>query len=127
MHELSVATAVLNTALKHADGRRVTLVSVEVGALRQVVPESLRFYWAIVARDTACEGASLELVEVDARLRCRDCHREWSPDLPVFRCPDCAGAEVEVSAGEQLSVDHIEVAAPSATTTETEAACTAPR
>jgi hydrogenase nickel incorporation protein HypA/HybF len=120
MHELSVASAVLNTAIKHADGRRVKLVSVQAGALRQVVPESLRFYWEIVARDTACEGAALELVEVAARLRCRDCDRRWSPELPVFRCPGCGGAGVEVAAGEELSVDYIEVE-------EEEAACTAPR
>jgi hydrogenase nickel incorporation protein HypA/HybF len=118
MHELSVATAVLNTALKHADGRRVTHVCVQTGALRQVVPESLRFYWEIVARDTACEDASLELVEVQAQLRCRDCDREWSPELPVFRCAGCGGADVEVAAGEELSVDYIEVE---------EVACTAPR
>ena len=120
MHELSVATAVLNTAIKHADGRRVTLVSVQVGALRQVVPESLRFYWGIVARDTACEGAALELESVAARLRCRDCRREWSPELPLFRCPDCDGSDVEVAAGEELSVDYIEVE-------QAEVACTAPR
>ena len=63
MHELSVASAVLNTAVKHADGRRVKNVCVQTGALRQVVPESLRFYWEIVARDTECEGATLELLE----------------------------------------------------------------
>ena len=120
MHELSVASAVLNTAVKHADGRRVKHVCVHTGALRQVVPESLRFYWEIVARDTECEGATLELVEVAARLHCRDCDREWSPELPVFRCPGCGGSDVEVAAGEELSVDYIEVE-------ETEAACTAPR
>jgi hydrogenase nickel incorporation protein HypA/HybF len=120
MHELSVASAVLNTAVKHADGRRVKHVCVETGALRQVVPESLRFYGEIVARGTECEGASLELVEVQARLRCRGCDHEWSPELPVFRCPGCGDADVEVAAGEELSVDYIEVE-------EEQAACTAPR
>jgi hydrogenase nickel incorporation protein HypA/HybF len=120
MHELSVASAVLNTAVKHADGRRVTNVCVQTGALRQVVPESLRFYWEIVARDTECEGATLELQEIEAVLRCRGCARDWSPDLPLFRCPDCGGSDVEVAAGEELSVDYIEVE-------QTEAACTAPR
>jgi hydrogenase nickel incorporation protein HypA/HybF len=119
VHELSVASAVLNTAVKHADGRRVTNVCVQTGALRQVVPESLRFYWEIVARDTACEGATLEVVEVQARLRCRACDRGWSPELPVFRCPDCGASDVEVAAGEELSVDYIEVE-------QREAACTAP-
>ena len=57
MHELSIASAVLNTALKHADDRKVTVVRLRAGTMRQVVPDSLLFYWDIVARDTACEGA----------------------------------------------------------------------
>jgi hydrogenase nickel incorporation protein HypA/HybF len=120
MHELSVATAVLNTALKHARGRPVTVVAVQAGALRQVVPESLRFYWQIVARDTDCERARLELTEVEARLRCSGCGHEWSLEVPVFRCGVCGGADVEVASGDELCVDYIEV-------DEMEAACTAPR
>jgi hydrogenase nickel incorporation protein HypA/HybF len=120
MHELSVATAVVNTACKHADERRVTLVSLRVGKLRQVVPASLSFYWEIVARDTICEGARLELIEIDPRLLCRTCTREWEPLYPAFRCPDCASADVEVVAGEELEVDYIEVE-------DKEAACTGPR
>ena len=120
MHELSIASAVLNTAVKHAHGRRVTLVAVQAGALRQVVPASLEFYWDIVARDTDCEGAVLELTEVGALLRCGGCGHEWSPDVPVFRCGVCGAGDVEVAAGEELCVEYIEVE-------ETEAACIAPR
>ncbi|HEY2260433.1 MAG TPA: hydrogenase maturation nickel metallochaperone HypA [Solirubrobacteraceae bacterium] len=120
MHELSVATAVLNTALKHSGRRPVSAVSLRVGRMRQVIPESLRFYFEIVARDTACEGAALSLEEIETELGCGDCGRRWSPQLPAFRCPDCGSAEVEVLAGEELEVDYIEVE-------ELETACTAPR
>jgi hydrogenase nickel incorporation protein HypA/HybF len=120
MHELSIATAVLNTALKHADDRRVTVVNVRVGRLRQVVPESLRFYFEIVARDTACEGAVLELVEHDARLHCTGCDREWAPEIPAFRCSDCGSGDVQITGGNELEVDYIEVE-------EQETACTGPR
>ena len=119
MHELSVATAILNTALKHADGRRVSGVSMRAGAMRQVVPDSLRFYWEIVARDTACEGAELEVVDIATELRCAACECRWSPQIPAFRCPECGSAEVLVLAGEELEVDYIEVE-------EREAACIAP-
>jgi hydrogenase nickel incorporation protein HypA/HybF len=109
MHELSVASAVLNTATKHADDRPVTVVSLRVGRLRQVVPASLLFYFEIVARDTVCEGARLELAEIEARLGCSACGREWQPMIPAFRCPDCASADVKVIAGDELEVDYIEV------------------
>ncbi len=123
MHELSVATAVLDTALKHAGGRPVSEVGVRVGALRQVVPESLRFYFEIVARESPCEGAGLTLTEVEARLRCRRCGQEWAPQWVQFRCPECAAGDVEVLAGEELLVDYIEVEESQAK----EAECIAPR
>ena len=120
MHELSIATAVVNTACKHADGRPVSVVSMRVGRLRQVVPASLRFYFEIVARDTVCEGAVLDLTEIDLVLRCAHCNCGWSPDLPVFRCPECGGADVAIESGEELEVDYIEVS-------EREAQCIGPR
>lgn len=109
MHELSIATAVLNTALKHAEDRPVSVVSMRVGSLRQVVPDSLRFYFEIVARDTACEHARLELVEIAAAARCGSCATEWELADPVFRCPQCSSADVMIVAGEELQVDYIEV------------------
>ena len=109
MHELSCASAVLNTAVKHAEDRPVSVVSLRVGRLRQVVPDSLRFYFEIVARDTVCDHAELRIVEIEASLRCSDCGREWQPSIPAFRCPDCGAADVAVTAGEELEVDYIEV------------------
>jgi hydrogenase nickel incorporation protein HypA/HybF len=120
MHELSIATAVLNTACKHAEGRPVTAVNMRVGRLRQVVPDSLAFYWEIVARDTECDGARLELTEIELELRCCECMTSWSPELPVFRCPGCGSADVSIEAGEELEVDYIEVE-------EKEAQCIGPR
>jgi hydrogenase nickel incorporation protein HypA/HybF len=109
MHELSVAGAVLDTAIRHAGERPVDVVALRVGSLRQVVPDSLRFYWEIVARDTICDGARLQLTEVAARLRCEGCGYEWEPDIPAFRCPTCARSEVTVAAGGELEVEYIEV------------------
>jgi hydrogenase nickel incorporation protein HypA/HybF len=117
MHELSVSAAVVDTAVRHAAGRRVTGVHLRVGTLRQVVPDSLAFYFEIVSRDTVCEGAVLEQEIVRARLRCSDCETEWATEIPAFRCPGCAGSAVTVVAGDELEVESIDV--------ETEAPCIA--
>lgn len=117
MHELSIGSAVVDTAIRHAGGRRVTVVRVRVGRLRQVVPDSLAFYFGVVARETICEGARLEQELVAARLRCRACSREWAVEAPAFRCPACAGGDVEVLSGEELEVESIEL--------EVESECTA--
>jgi hydrogenase nickel incorporation protein HypA/HybF len=121
MHELSLSSAVLETALRHADGRKVNQVDVTVGALRQVVPSSLEFYWEIVARETLCEGARLALEHVEARVGCRACAEEWTLDVPVFRCPACGGSDVRVITGEEFFVESIDVQ------DREEAECIAPR
>ena len=118
MHELSVSAAVVDTAVRHAAGRRVTSVHLRVGALRQVVPDSLAFYFEIVARDTVCEGAVLEQELIAARLRCESCETEWDADAPAFRCPACAGGAVAVVRGDELEVESIDVE-------QQEPACTA--
>jgi hydrogenase nickel incorporation protein HypA/HybF len=89
--------------------------------MRQVVPDSLGFYFEIVTLGTLCEGAVLEQELIKALLRCEGCRREWSPELPMFRCPDCGGGAVETVAGNEFEIDSIVVE-------ETEEAeCIAPR
>ena len=118
MHELSLSAAIVDTVERHAEGRRVTAVNMTVGALRQVVPDSLEFHFELVARGTVCEGAQLRQELVPARVACRGCQAEWDLEEPVFVCGSC-GEVGEVVGGEEFMVDSIEV--------EEEAACTAPR
>ena len=109
MHELSLSSAIVNTVAKHAEGRTVTVVTLRVGRLRQVVPDTLEFYFEFVARGTVCEGARLEQELIDARLRCDGCGNEWAIEIPAFRCPACAGADVAIAAGNEFEVESIEV------------------
>ncbi len=108
MHELAISRSVLDTALAHAEGRTVVRVDMTVGALRQVVPDSLAFYFEIISHGTSCEGAQLRAHVAQARLRCA-CANEWELEQPSFRCPRCAGAQVTVLSGDELTVDWIEV------------------
>jgi len=118
MHELSLSSAIVNTVVKHAADRRVAVVNLRVGRLRQVVPDTLEFYFEFVARDSVCEGARLNQEVVEARLRCNPCGLEWGIELPAFRCPTCGGSDVVVASGNEFEVDSIEIE---------EAECIAPR
>jgi hydrogenase nickel incorporation protein HypA/HybF len=93
-------------------------VSLRVGRLRQVVPDTLEFYFGFVADGTVCGGARLEQEVVPAVLRCRSCEQQWEIDFPVFRCGGCGGADVDVLSGEEFEVESIEIE---------EDACIAPR
>jgi hydrogenase nickel incorporation protein HypA/HybF len=109
VHELALSSAIVNTVAKHAAGRRVTEVNLRVGRLRQVIPDTLEFYFEFVARDTVCEGAQLEQQVIDPWLRCEPCGREWEIEIPAFRCPSCGGSQVVVARGDEFEVESIEV------------------
>jgi hydrogenase nickel incorporation protein HypA/HybF len=109
MHELSLSGAVVNTVVKHAGGRPVSVVNLRVGQLRQVVPDTLEFYFEFVARGSVCEDARLAIEVVEATLRCEACEREWTIEIPAFRCPTCGGSDVVVASGEEFEVESIEL------------------
>jgi hydrogenase nickel incorporation protein HypA/HybF len=108
MHELGLGRAIVDGAVRFADGHRVVKVAVTIGVLRHTTPESIAQHFEIAARGTLCEGAVLEPRFAPARLRCA-CGEEWEAEGPPFICPRCGGGETTVLGGEELSVDSIEV------------------
>jgi len=63
MHELSITRNVVAICAEHAAGVRVTRVTLEIGKMTAVLPDSLRFCFDICARGTTLEGAALEILE----------------------------------------------------------------
>jgi hydrogenase nickel incorporation protein HypA/HybF len=112
VHELAIAGRVVEIAARHADGRRVTKVHLKVGHLRQVVPSALFFSFGLVAQGTAVEGAELALQEVPATGRCRTCDAESRLKRFPLQCGACGGCELEITQGEELYVESLEMEEP---------------
>ena len=110
MHELSLCHAIAGVVKTHAAGRRVDVVRLRVGALRQVVPDTLSFCWTLVRDGEDMPGAELELELVAARVNCRGCgqHSEIESRWSVC-CPRCDSADVEVLTGEEFLVTSVDV------------------
>jgi hydrogenase nickel incorporation protein HypA/HybF len=109
MHELSICTSVAAIVAEHADGRPVTRVHLDVGHLRQVVPDTLRYSWQIIATDPPLAGSELVINHIPAVLSCRACGAETTIELPVFRC-SCGSTDTEVLSGRELLVASLELA-----------------
>ena len=86
------------------------MVRVRIGALRQVVPESLSFCWTLLRESEDMPDAELELECVTAEVKCRACARQseitsaWS-----IWCPQCDSCEVEVLRGNEFLVTSLDV------------------
>ena len=109
MHELSIAEAVVAVVERHARGRRVARVELRVGHLRQVVPSALSFAFELTTHGTVAEGAELVMEHVEAGGRCQACGADTPlPELPLV-CRECGSIDVEVTRGEELLVDSLEL------------------
>ena len=109
MHELAIADAIVGIVSRHAEGRRVAAVEVQVGHLRQVVPDALTFAFGLVAEGTCADGAELRLEEVPAATRCRACAAETEQTGWPMCCAACGSLDVRVVRGEELLVTCVEV------------------
>jgi hydrogenase nickel incorporation protein HypA/HybF len=107
MHELSICTSIAKLVEQHAEGRPVERVFLDVGHLRQVVPETLRYSWEIVVADTDLAGSALVIDHIPAVIACRACGAETTITAPVFRC-GCGSTDVDVTSGRELLIRSLE-------------------
>jgi len=74
MHELSIATDLVNTALRTArenNAKKVLAVTIEAGELAMVNPEQLEFMFDILVEDNMMKGAKLKIETVPAAASAR--------------------------------------------------------
>jgi hydrogenase nickel incorporation protein HypA/HybF len=110
VHELSLCEAIADVVKPYADGRHVDVVRVRIGALRQVVPDSLSFCWTLVRDYEDMPDAELELEVVTAEVRCRSCgHLSTISSRWSLLCPECESADVEVLRGDEFLVTSLDV------------------
>jgi hydrogenase nickel incorporation protein HypA/HybF len=117
VHELGIARSLVEVAVAAMTERRIarpaTSLRVEVGRFTSVVPDSLRFYFEILSRDSLLDGAELIIETIPLRIRCPACSLEAQLDLPSLLCATCDGI-VEVVSGRGLRLVSIDVSAEAA-------------
>jgi hydrogenase nickel incorporation protein HypA/HybF len=113
MHELSIAQSILEIVQQYVpeprDAAQVRAVRVRVGRMSGIVPETLEFCFTAITHDTPLESARLDLEVVPIRCRCVSCDVSFEAEPPVYLCPKCASAHVEVLSGGELQVIHLEL------------------
>ena len=113
MHEMGIAMQIVDiaTASIPADmqGAKIQRVNLQVGKLAAVVPDSLRFCFDLVVKDTPLEGSELAIEEKPVVARCRECGNEWTITEPVFTCSACRSGSIDILSGRELDITSIEI------------------
>lgn len=109
MHELALCNAIADTVTTYAAGRPVSCVRVRIGAYRQVVPDTLAFYWEMQIAGSDLAQCELSVETVLAVVSCRTCRADTTLTDPFLLCGECDGADVELVAGEEFSIESIDV------------------
>ena len=107
MHEMSIASQLLQQVLSSLTGHDVTRVDeveVKIGLLRQIVPEALQTAWEAVAEGSAAQGAVLKIVEVAPTAKCCLCGRTFDVTVDDFTCGQCEAADIEIVAGNDIDL-----------------------
>jgi hydrogenase nickel incorporation protein HypA/HybF len=108
MHELTLTQSIVEAVTAHAHGRRVRRVTLEVGRLTCVMPSALQFCFEVAALGTVLEGACLEIIEIDAQVRCRSCGDTFRQEECGEPCC-CGASDFTLISGQELRIKQYEV------------------
>jgi hydrogenase nickel incorporation protein HypA/HybF len=113
MHELPATQGILTVALdaaRDAGAQRISAIDVVVGELSSFVDDSVQFYFDVLSRSTAAEGAALRVRRVPGQALCADCGATYSVIPPLSAtCDRCGSLTISVSGGREFFIESIEV------------------
>ncbi len=112
MHEMGIASSVVDIVLQHVTDAQAPLVRrvcVRVGELAGVQTESLAFCFEAIVAGTPLAGAALIVETVPAVRACRGCGERFGDSSFLAACPACGSAEVPFVSGSELTVSELEL------------------
>ncbi|MBI2739004.1 MAG: hydrogenase maturation nickel metallochaperone HypA [Rhodospirillales bacterium] len=112
MHELSICQALLDEVSRVArqhGAERVLSVTVRVGPLSGVDSGLLTRAFKVARQGTVASGARLCIDRAAVMLECRQCGRCTTGRTGRFRCGFCGARDVDVTAGEELVLQTLEL------------------
>jgi hydrogenase nickel incorporation protein HypA/HybF len=112
MHEMALTESIVEIVAEAARKQgfaRVRVVRLQVGAMAHVEPEALRFCFDAVSRGTVAEGADLDIVRSPGEGWCLDCGKIVPLAERFGACPECGRRHVQMTAGDELRIEELEV------------------
>jgi hydrogenase nickel incorporation protein HypA/HybF len=109
VHELGIAQEIIDICARRSGGARVKRVALEIGQHALILPDSIRFCFDLCSEGTLVEGATLEILHVPGRARCRECGSLLALEQPFATCP-CGSSDMQWLSGDEIKIKEMEVA-----------------
>jgi hydrogenase nickel incorporation protein HypA/HybF len=112
MHELGITQSIIEICEDNARRNKAQIirsVTVDIGELSGVVPDSVEFCFEACSKGTLLEGAKLVINRIPALGRCMECHKECPLELTTFTCPSCSSPALQRIQGDELRVKEMEI------------------
>ena len=112
MHEYSIAQSIMQIVLAEAEkakARKVVKVSLKIGDLTGIFPDSISFCLELLSKGTIAESATLTIENVPVRGYCPHCDKDFLIEDNQYFCQHCKNPTIELTSGRELQIDHLEV------------------
>ncbi len=112
MHELSVTEGLLSIVNEEAKKRgvkKVTGINLVIGELASIIDDSVQFYFDILSKGTASDGAVLFFKRIAAEYTCTECNHVFVKKSYSYKCPECGGKAIIANKGQEFYIESIEV------------------
>ena len=112
MHELSIAQNILeivDETLSKNQYKKLLEIKVQIGELIAIVPESLRFCYECLIKDSPYAGSKINIEVIPVKIFCKNCKKNYKIKELFFICPVCHKKNVELIQGKELKISHLEV------------------
>lgn len=111
MHELSIATDLINTAIataKQNDAKKVLSITVDIGELALINPDQLTFMYEVLTEENMLKGSKLIINNIPAVAECQCGYRGPVPDKTTCACPQC-GLTLRAVEGRDICLKTMEI------------------
>ena len=109
MHEYSLCEEIVRIVdERNPEHKSVKTIYLKVGAMQQVVQESLDFFFEMMAKETHLANARIEIEEIPLGGICNACQKNIILDSPPFACQHCGSEDLKLETGFELKVDSFD-------------------
>jgi hydrogenase nickel incorporation protein HypA/HybF len=116
MHEFSICQNLINLVNSEFEilsisnkNIRLKEVKLQIGALRQIIPEYLIFAYKTLTNDSKLFGSELKIDVIPIEMSCNNCGFKGILLSKKYDCQKCHSKSIELLNGKELFVESIEI------------------